>query len=41
MDEQLDRVESMMFIPVPETDASGKVQKDGGTEEALIEDDGC
>jgi hypothetical protein len=41
MDEQFDRIESMMFIRVPKTDASGNVQKDHSTGKALIEDDGC
>lgn len=41
MDQQFDRVESMMFIRVPKTDASGKVQKDRSTGEVLMEDDGC
>lgn len=41
MDVGFDRVESMMFIRVPKTDAAGNVQKDQSTGETLIEDDGC
>lgn len=41
MEEEFDRVESMMFIRVPKTDDSGEVMKDADTGEMLIEDDGC
>lgn len=41
MEEEFDRVESMMFIRVPKTDASGQVKKDPGTGEAMVEVDGC
>jgi hypothetical protein len=41
MEEEFERVESMMFIRVPKTDASGEVMKDPGTGEAMVEDDGC
>lgn len=41
MEEEFDRVESMMFIRVPKTDASGQVKKDPGTGEAMVEHDGC
>ena len=41
MSEEFDRVESMMFIRVPKTDASGAPQKDEKTGEVIYEDDGC
>jgi hypothetical protein len=41
MSEEFDRVESMMFIRVPKTDASGAVKKDEQTGDIIYEDDGC
>ena len=41
MSEEFDRVESMMFIRVPKTDASGAVKKDEQTGKVIYEDDGC
>ena len=41
MDEELNRVESMMFIRVKKSDEQGKVVKDPETGYALVEDDGC
>jgi hypothetical protein len=41
MSEEFDRVESMMFIRVPKTDASGAEEKDERTGEVIYEDDGC
>lgn len=41
MDDEFERVESMMFIRVPKTDASGDIMKDEETGETLTEDDGC
>ncbi|MBK1707150.1 hypothetical protein [Halochromatium glycolicum] len=41
MDDEFERVESMMFIRVPKTDESGDVIKDKETGEVVIEDDGC
>jgi hypothetical protein len=41
MMQEFNRVESMMFIRVPKTDASGAPRKDEITGEILYEDDGC
>jgi hypothetical protein len=41
MEEEFDRVESMMFIRVPKTDESGEVMKDKETGGVIFEDDGC
>jgi hypothetical protein len=41
MDEEFNRVESMMFIRVKKSDEQGKVVKDPETGYALVEDDGC
>ena len=41
MDEEFERVESMMFIRVKITDEKGEVKKDPETGVAYVEDDGC
>jgi hypothetical protein len=41
MEEEFDRIESMMFIRVKKTDETGETLKDPDTGEALVEDDGC
>ena len=41
MEEEFDRVESMMFIRVKKTDKTGKTLKDPETGDAVVEDDGC
>jgi hypothetical protein len=41
MEEEFERIESMMFIRVKKTDEDGEVIKDPDTGEALVEDDGC
>jgi hypothetical protein len=41
MTEEFSRIESMMFIRVPKTDASGEPKKDEQTGEIIYEDDGC
>lgn len=41
LDQEFDRVESMMFIRVRPTDNKGEVLMDPASGEALVEDDGC
>jgi hypothetical protein len=41
MDEEFERVESMMFIRLKPTDEQGEVLKDPESGEELVEDDGC
>ncbi|KAA6187799.1 hypothetical protein F2Q65_00720 [Thiohalocapsa marina] len=41
MDEEFERIDAMMFIRVPKTDASGKVKKDPHSGKVITEDDGC
>jgi hypothetical protein len=41
LDEQFDRVETMMFTSVVVTDESGEPARDSDTGEILIEEDGC
>lgn len=41
LDEELERVDSMMFIRTVKTDAAGEVQRDADTGEVAYEDDGC
>ena len=41
MDQEFERVESMMFIRVRSTDEKGEVLKDPATGDELVEDDGC
>jgi hypothetical protein len=41
MEEEFDRVESMMFIRIKKTDETGETLKDPDTGDALVEDDGC
>ena len=41
MEEEFDRVESMMFIRVKKTDKTGETLKDPETGYAVVEDDGC
>jgi hypothetical protein len=41
MNEEFDRVESMMFIRTQKTDKKGEVKKDPETGTAIVEDDGC
>ncbi|MEA3276315.1 MAG: hypothetical protein U9Q81_13700 [Pseudomonadota bacterium] len=41
MDEEFDRVESMMFIRTKVVDETGEAAKDARTGEDLVEDDGC
>jgi hypothetical protein len=41
MDEEFDRVESMMFIRLIKTDETGKVERDLETGEVVTTDDGC
>ncbi|MEA3277292.1 MAG: hypothetical protein U9Q81_18830 [Pseudomonadota bacterium] len=41
MDEEFERVESMMFIRTKMTTGTGEVVKDPKTAEAVVEDDGC
>jgi hypothetical protein len=41
MDEQFDRVQSMMFIREKKTDDEGRVKKDPATGADVVEDDGC
>ena len=41
LDEQFDRVDSMMFTRIVVTDAAGVPQRDATTGEIITEDDGC
>jgi len=41
MDEQFDRVQSMMFIREKKTDDRGQVEKNPETGADVVEDDGC
>ena len=41
MDQQFDRIESMMFTRVVITDESGNALRDPSTGEVLVQDDGC
>ena len=41
MDQEFDRVESMMFIRVRSTDEKGELLKDPATGEEFVQDDGC
>jgi hypothetical protein len=41
LDEEFERVDSMMFIRTVKTDAAGEVQRDADTGEVAYEDDGC
>ena len=41
LDEEFERVQSMMFIRTIKTDNSGKVTRDADTGEVAYEDDGC
>jgi len=41
MDEQFERIESMMFVRTIHTDERGEVLRDAETGEAQAEDDGC
>jgi len=41
IDQEFDRVESMMFIREKKTDEKGKVRKNPDTGEAIVQDDGC
>ena len=41
LDQEFERVESMMFIRSRKTDESGKVKRDPQTNEEVVEDDGC
>ena len=41
LDEEFERVDSMMFIRTRKTDESGKVERDEQTGTAVVEDDGC
>jgi hypothetical protein len=41
LDEEFERVDSMMFIRTRKTDASGEVKRDEETGEEEYEDDGC
>lgn len=41
LDEQYDRVESMMFVNTVITDEDGVPMRDEDTGEMLVEDDGC
>ena len=41
MDEEFDRVQSMMFIRTQVTDDMGEVKKDAKTGEVYVQDDGC
>jgi len=41
LDEEFERVQSMMFIRTIKTDHSGKVTRDADTGEVAYEDDGC
>ncbi len=41
LDEEFDRVESMMFIRTRVTDDAGEVKKDAKTGEVYVQDDGC
>jgi hypothetical protein len=41
LDEEFERVESMMFIRTVKTDTSGKTKRDANTGALEYEDDGC
>lgn len=41
MDQEFDRVDSMMFIRVQVADDKGEVIKDPDTGDAMVQDDGC
>lgn len=41
LDQEFERVESMMFIRSRKTDESGKVERNPQTGEEVVEDDGC
>lgn len=41
MEEEFDRLDSMMFIRVKITDQKGEVKKDPDTGVAYVQDDGC
>lgn len=41
MEQQFDRIESMMFIRVQRTNEKGEVKKDPKTGAVLVHDDGC
>jgi len=41
IDEEFDRVESMMFIREKKTDENGEVLTDPDTGDAMVQDDGC
>lgn len=41
MDNQFDRIESMMFVRTIVTDSEGKILRDEQTGDVIVEDDGC
>jgi hypothetical protein len=41
MDEEFERVDSMMFIRTRKTDTDGNIERDQQTGEVMVEDDGC
>ena len=41
MEQEFDRVESMMFIRLKKTDEKGEIQRNPETQQVVYEDDGC